>query len=66
MTQTKTTTRKATDTKAIDAPVDFKGEFRKIATIIVTMGQLAKGRGTNQAIEYAEHLVEKIYGTTGK
>ena len=66
MTQTKTTARKTVDMKAIDAPVDFQGEFKKLATTLVTMGQLAKGRGTNQAIEYAEHLVEKIYGTTGK
>lgn len=66
MTQAKTTARKTTATKAIDAPVDFQGEFRKLATIMVTMSQISKGRGTNQAIEYAEHLVERIYGTSGE
>lgn len=61
-----TTTSKTTNTKASDIEVKLQDEFRKLATIIVTATQMYKGRGLVASLELAEHVVEKVYGTTGK
>lgn len=62
MTETakKTTTRKAAPEPSL------RDELKTFATVLVTSMQVNRGRPYAAAKEWAQHVVEDIYGTSGK